>query len=83
MFFYFPYVGKHYLKRKSGRVLRGDAPKRHIVKPDRDNLVKSCLDALTTLGMWRDDCQVCDGETRKIYVEENPGAWIRIRRLGN
>lgn len=53
----------------------------HTAKPDRDNLDKATLDALTQIGFWRDDAQVCDGVTRKVYVakdEAATGAWIRI-----
>jgi Holliday junction resolvase RusA-like endonuclease len=39
----------------------------HTVKPDRDNLDKAVLDALTQVGMWRDDCQVCGGKVEKYY----------------
>lgn len=53
----------HFLKTG----LRSDAPFFHIGKPDRDNLEKAVMDALTTLGMWKDDGQVCVGEVKKIY----------------
>jgi Holliday junction resolvase RusA-like endonuclease len=37
-------------------------------KPDRDNLEKLILDALTRSGQWwRDDSQIVDGRTRKVY----------------
>lgn len=47
---------------------------------DRDNLDKATLDALTTLGMWKDDGQVCAGEPTKRYVDpgKRPGAVIKI-----
>ena len=50
------------------------------VKPDRDNLDKAVLDALTNVGWWRDDCQVVCGEVRKFYHEKEgrPGALITI-----
>ena len=43
----------------------------HTAKPDRDNVEKALLDALTQIGMWRDDAQVCDGRSRKFYAEKN------------
>lgn len=51
----------------------------HFVKPDRDNLDKSVLDALTGL-LWRDDCQVCDGRLTKMYAagDEQPHVEIRV-----
>jgi len=38
----------------------------HIKKPDRDNLEKSVKDALKGI-LWKDDSQVVDGRTRKVY----------------
>ena len=40
----------------------------HDVKPDEDNLRKAVLDALSDVGLWKDDCQVCSGMTEKRYV---------------
>jgi Holliday junction resolvase RusA-like endonuclease len=56
----------------------GEMP--HTKTPDRDNCEKLCLDALTRLGFWLDDCQVCDGTIRKFYVSKTglPGARVRI-----
>lgn len=77
--FYFP---------RPGRLLRAKDPAgpiRHVAKPDRDNLDKALLDTLTTLGFWRDDAQVCEGEVRKFYVGKNgtPGARVVIETLDN
>ena len=66
--FYFPRPKAHY--RKDG-TLKPNTPKWHTSKPDRDNADKAVLDALTNLGIWGDDKQVCDGRIRKLYV--NPG----------
>lgn len=41
-----------------------------IVRPDIDNYVKLCLDALNTLA-WQDDAQVIQLEAKKIYGDEN------------
>lgn len=67
--FYFPRPKKHF--RKCG--LRHDAPRWHTQKPDRDNLEKAVLDALTTLGIWEDDSQVCCGQVRKLWSESSTG----------
>lgn len=41
---------------------------RPTCKPDRDNLEKLTLDALTRSGrFWRDDAQVVDGRSSKVY----------------
>jgi len=63
--FYFPRPKNHF---NSKGELKPTAPKWHTAKPDRDNLDKSVLDALTNLGIWGDDKQVCDGRVKKYYV---------------
>ena len=54
----------------------------HTKKPDRDNLDKAVLDALSGL-LWRDDAQVCDGRVRKIIAsgDEQPGVRITVIEL--
>lgn len=51
-----------------------------FAKPDRDNLEKAVLDAMTKAGWWKDDGQVCAGQVRKMYAgkREATGAWIKI-----
>tara|TARA_R110000824_G_scaffold107317_3_gene253539 strand:+ start:385 stop:846 length:462 start_codon:yes stop_codon:yes gene_type:complete len=50
-----------------------------ISKPDSDNIRKSVLDALKT--WWRDDSQVVDGRTVKVYAERtgHPRVVVRVR----
>ena len=62
--FYFPRPKNHF---RSNGELKPNAPQWHTSKPDRDNSDKAILDALTNLGIWRDDKQVCDGRIRKLY----------------
>lgn len=52
----------------------------HTVKPDRDNLDKAILDAMTDIGVFSDDCVVFDGRITKFYAakDEEPGAEICI-----
>jgi len=52
-------------------------------KPDRDNLDKAVLDALTDDGWFKDDSIVCLGGVEKFYHAKNrsPGAWIIIEEL--
>jgi Holliday junction resolvase RusA-like endonuclease len=76
--FYFPRPKSHFLTGKNALTLRYDAPLWHTVKPDRDNLEKAVLDALTQLGgFWRDDSQVCDGRVIKLYRSQ-PGLMVSI-----
>lgn len=77
----FPRPNAHFKSNKPAKGLRDDAPYWHINRPDRDNSDKAILDCLTQLGgFWRDDCQVCAGEIRKIYGP-TPGAMIEIKSL--
>lgn len=48
------------------------------VRPDRDNMLKPLMDALTTAGFWKDDGQVCAGETSKFYSAQGEGPRIEI-----
>jgi crossover junction endodeoxyribonuclease RusA len=57
-----------------------DDPIRHTAKPDLDNLTKAVMDALTAIGMWRDDSQVCHVLASKWYAakDRRPGATITV-----
>jgi Holliday junction resolvase RusA-like endonuclease len=55
-----------------------DGPIRCTAKPDRDNIEKAVLDALTAVGLWKDDAQVCDGPVRKWYVAKGCVPGVRI-----
>lgn len=74
----------HYGTGKNADKLRSDAPHYHTSKPDRDNVEKAILDALTRLGFWKDDAQVCDGRMTKIYeggVPMKVGCYVVITAL--
>ena len=43
---------------KDGDVRRGFMFAPHAQKPDIENLIKAVMDALTNVGVWRDDAQV-------------------------
>jgi Holliday junction resolvase RusA-like endonuclease len=47
-------------------------------KPDRDNLDKAILDALSWAGVIHDDAQVVDGRIRKLIDDEWQGAMITV-----
>lgn len=78
---YFPRPKAHFTKKG----LRPDAPKFHTSKPDRDNCDKAVLDALTNLGLWKDDSQVATGTIKKLYqIQTNTsagmtGAYVEIK----
>jgi Holliday junction resolvase RusA-like endonuclease len=50
----------------------------HTVKPDKDNLEKAVMDALTAIRVWKDDCQVYGGDTEKYWTPGKSGAQIWI-----
>ncbi len=54
----------------------------HFKKPDRDNLDKAVLDALTGL-LWVDDAQVCDGRITKVIAagDEQPHVVVTVTPL--
>jgi Holliday junction resolvase RusA-like endonuclease len=80
--FYFPRPRSHYRTGKHSGMLRPDAPAWCVVKPDRDNGDKAVLDALTQLGFFADDCQVCAGEIQKRYSYHGlVGCQIVIQQL--
>ena len=54
-------------------------------KPDADNLAKAVLDAMTVIGVWKDDDQVTDLIIRKRYADPCgiTGCQIRICELND
>jgi len=80
---YFPRPESHYGTGRNAGKLKASAPKYNTGKPDRDNLDKAILDAMTDSGFIRDDKQVVAGSAPvKLYVCEEcgwkPGALIRV-----
>jgi Holliday junction resolvase RusA-like endonuclease len=55
----------------------------HTTKPDSDNCKKVFMDALTQIGMWGDDCQVCSWFGEKFYAARGQasGALIQVFRM--
>jgi Holliday junction resolvase RusA-like endonuclease len=70
------YLKIHFLFHKAG--LHGQAVSPHTVKPDKDNLEKAVMDALTGIKIWKDDCQVYAGNTEKYWTPGKSGAQIWI-----
>ena len=81
--FFFARPKGHFGTKKGVPYLKDAAPSWHIVKPDRDNLDKAVLDALTRAQFWIDDCQVCWGDIKKVYSNPScpPGVAIIIEQL--
>ena len=49
----------------------------HTSRPDLDNCLKICLDALTGV-VWIDDALVCDATVSKRYTTDKPGLSITV-----
>ncbi len=77
--FYMPRPKNHYRTGKYADQLKDTSPVLHIKKPDRDNLDKLVLDALTGV-IWTDDSLVCDGRIQKVY-DRKPRIEVKIKLL--
>lgn len=78
---YFQRPKGHFKSGKNSSTLKNTAPAWHTSKPDRDNMEKAVLDALTSVGVWRDDSQVCAGEVQKRYADTMPQTHVSIECL--
>lgn len=50
------------------------------VTPDLDNLEKAIYDSLNER-VWKDDCQIVEHTTRKVWVKNEPSIVLKIERL--
>jgi crossover junction endodeoxyribonuclease RusA len=77
-------AGHYGTGRNAGR-LRPSAPEHPTTQPDLDKLVRAVKDALTSASVWRDDSQVVETLSRKVYPSPNylphPGAIIHVALL--
>jgi len=79
LFFSFERPKSHF--KTDGKSLKPNSPKRYFTKkPDADNLAKAVLDALTAMGVWKDDSQVVILDTTKTWCDINgrPGCVLSI-----
>jgi len=62
-----------------GKSLKPNSPRYFTKKPDADNLAKAVLDALTAMGVWKDDSQVVILDVTKSWAEvTSPGCILTI-----
>lgn len=74
----------HFRTGAHAHELRPDAPRWVTTRPDLDKLQRSTLDALTSAGVFPDDCVVAQLSARKLYpiaTGEHPGCRIRVYAL--
>ncbi len=77
--FAMPRPKSHYRTGKYSNFLKESAPMYHIIKPDSDNLIKFCFDALSGY-VFKDDCQIAVVETEKVY-SGSPATAVSIFKL--
>lgn len=72
----------HFARPKSHLTSKGalkpTAPKWKTSKPDADNIFKAATDALTQIGVWRDDAQIVSALIHKKYAHERSASWAEI-----
>jgi Holliday junction resolvase RusA-like endonuclease len=76
---FFPRPKSHYRTGKYAGMLKDNAPKWHIAKPDSDNLAKFVMDSLNKK-FWRDDSIVCSLIVYKRY-SETPRTEVTINTI--
>lgn len=75
----------HFFNRKSGRVLRPDAPAfPHVTKThDKDKMRRAISDSLTQAGVLADDKRVVAGAAWKFYADDPPRQACAVVRVGH
>lgn len=53
----------------------------HTKKPDADNVLKAAADALTHLGVWRDDSQLAEIIVKKRYTDSIARSTITVEGI--
>lgn len=64
--FYFTRPLSHFRSGKNKNLMKDGAPVYHTGRPDADNLIKFCMDAMNKI-YWRDDSIICNLEIIKRY----------------
>jgi Holliday junction resolvase RusA-like endonuclease len=78
LYFFLARPKSHYTGKGN---LKPSSPSQPVNKMDCDNLAKSVLDALTQLGMWRDDGQITQLVISKSFTTSAAGVTIIITPL--
>lgn len=77
--FFMPRPKSHFTSKG---VIKGSAPKYHLIRPDTTKLVRSTEDAMTGI-VYEDDAQIVLQEIQKSYSNDvnMPGALIELYEL--
>jgi len=70
-----------FLQAPKAMKLKENEKKPHDKKPDKDNLLKAVMDAMSNVGVWKDDAQVFDGRYTKWYTGGRTGAQIIVEKF--
>jgi Holliday junction resolvase RusA-like endonuclease len=79
LYFYMARPKNHYGTGKKASFLKDSAPEFHSGRPDIDNLIKFCQDAMNKI-FWHDDGQICGVIASKKY-SERPRTEILIKTI--
>lgn len=78
--FYFRRPQSHYGSGRNFGQLKSSAPEHHLQTPDLDKLVRCLGDALTGV-VWRDDRQVCETHSSRLWTTSTERAEVTIVEL--
>lgn len=79
--FYMPRPQAHFRTGKFAHILKDDAPKHHLQKPDATKMLRCLEDAISEL-IWADDCIIVDQQVTKLWADDRePGADVTIAIL--
>lgn len=81
--FYLVRPQSHYRTGENKHLLRAAAPVFPHRRPDLDKLLRSTLDAISSAGLWHDDCCAVQVAAAKTYAHNGhaPGAQITLATL--
>jgi Holliday junction resolvase RusA-like endonuclease len=83
MVFYLARPKSHYRTGRNAGQLKDSEPAHPVKPPDASKLLRATEDALTDVGLWRDDAQVVEySRIAKEWADDRPpGADITVRPL--
>lgn len=80
--FYIQRPNAHFRTGKNAGILKKNAPRYPLSRPDIDNYLKFYMDCLNEV-VWSDDCQIIAIHSCKVYADGKPKTEIIITRVTN